>query len=48
MSRVLMAIAALGQIPAGLYLLLDTVILRDNTPVLGSRFEETNTWYRRL
>ncbi|KAL2441791.1 Rhomboid protein 2 [Exophiala dermatitidis] len=26
----------LGQIPAGIYLLLDGVILRDNTPVVGS------------
>ncbi|EXJ90025.1 glycosylphosphatidylinositol transamidase [Capronia epimyces CBS 606.96] len=26
----------LGQIPAGIYLLLDGVILRDNTPVLGA------------
>lgn len=30
--------AALGQIPAALYLLLDYVILRDNTPVLGARY----------
>lgn len=33
-------VAALGQIPAGLYLLLDSVILRDNTPVLGARYEK--------
>jgi len=30
-------VTALGQIPAALYLLLDYVILRDNTPVLGAR-----------
>jgi len=48
LTSVALFMGPLGQIPAGLYLLLDTVILRDNTPVLGSRFEETNTWYRRL
>ncbi|KAJ4536035.1 putative rhomboid protease [Exophiala dermatitidis] len=36
----------LGQIPAGIYLLLDGVILRDNTPVVGSRISghQIPTW----
>lgn len=35
-------VTALGQIPAALYLLLDYVILRDNTPVLGARYMSQN------
>ncbi|KAK5190603.1 Glycosyl phosphatidyl inositol protein transamidase complex subunit [Exophiala xenobiotica] len=31
----------LGQIPAVLYLVFDGLILRDNTPVLGSRYGKT-------
>ncbi|KIV82091.1 hypothetical protein, variant [Exophiala sideris] len=36
LTSVALFLGPLGQIPAGLYLLLDAVILRDNTPVLGA------------
>jgi len=36
LTSVLLFLGPLGQIPAGLYLLLDSVILRDDTAVLGA------------
>ncbi|KIX00970.1 uncharacterized protein Z518_10036 [Rhinocladiella mackenziei CBS 650.93] len=36
LNSVALFLGPLGQIPAGLYLLLDGVILKDNTPVLGA------------